>query len=49
MKKNYTNPEIKISELNALDIITASPLGALGYIAPSEGGSDPTVEDGIYL
>lgn len=49
MKKNYTHPEVKISELNVLDVITASPLSELGYIAPTIGGNDPSMEDGIDL
>lgn len=49
MKKFYTQPELETLDLSVLDVITASPLGDLDKIEPEQGGSDPSMEDGIDL
>lgn len=49
MKKFYTHPELEALDLSVLDVITASPLGNLDKITPEQGGSDPSMEDGIDL
>ena len=45
--KKYTHPEMNMTELNALDVITVSSLKALDPISPTVGGSDPSMEDQI--
>ena len=47
MKKNYTHPEIAMTELDVLDVITASALDKLDPIDAVPGGSDPSMEDSI--
>ncbi len=50
MKKFYTHPELEAMNLNSLDIITTSTaLDRLDKIQATQGGSDPSMEDGIDL